>query len=157
MQSRDIELIAMVIVFIIAAVGIAVFIIIPWGSQGGEISNSEFGINLTNYSNNKLPQTSTECLATYSIESSRVVFIYSDTCVYSNQMKPWVQQLEGQGYKFLWVNIKNSSAIQIVSTCLSNVLRFEGTPEFICPSNEKSVVGIFTSIGEMENFANACK
>jgi len=155
----DKELLMMVALFVIAAAGITIFFIIPQISPPEEISlpTGFLAINITNYSENQLPQSITECLFKYNIESNRVFFIYSDTCIYSNKMKLWVQQLETEGYKFLWIDIRNESAIQITSACLGSILKYEGTPEFICPIKEKSVSGTFSNIEEMKSFSDDCK
>ncbi|MEM2974174.1 MAG: hypothetical protein QW112_00905 [Candidatus Micrarchaeia archaeon] len=98
-----------------------------------------------------------KCLARYGLDSTQVFFIYSDTCSFSQKMKPWVTLLESSGYRFVWANIDDASAIQLVSSCLTGIVRFAGTPEFVCPANGKSASGAFGSISDLENFVKECR
>jgi hypothetical protein len=97
------------------------------------------------------------CLKLFGIESETVIYIYSDTCAFSAQMTPWVQELQNKGYKFFLANTKNIAAIDAVATCLSDVASMESTPEFVCPANGKSAVGTFSSAEDLKRFADACK
>ena len=153
----DKELLFFIGIFILAGAGIVVvFFILPSLQPGGDIpSNGSVTVNTSN--GGQQPMSMEECLANYGISSNQVFFIYSDRCIYSNEMKPLVQQLEKEGNRFVWVNVDNSSAIQITSTCLGGIFRYEGTPETICPSNKKGVVGSFSSLDELRGFVTDCK
>jgi hypothetical protein len=160
--GKDKDLLVFGAIFVIAVIGlIAIFVIfqieiIPSGASENVAVRAGQEIGVVTNENNSIEDINT-CLARYSLTNKNVFFIYSDTCTYSNEMKPWVQQLEGKGNSFVWVNTKNSSAMQIVTTCLSGILRYEGTPEFICPANEKSFTGAFSSINELEDFVINCR
>jgi len=156
-SSKDKDLLVFSAVFVIAVIGlIFIFVIIPSGVSENTAAQTEQEIGVITNGETLIEDINT-CLAKYTLTSRDIFFIYSDTCIYSNEMKPWVQQLESRGNSFVWVNTKNSSAMQIVTTCLAGVLKYEGTPEFICPANEKSFTGAFSSINELENFANNCR
>jgi hypothetical protein len=155
-KGPDKELLMMIALFIVAAAGITIFFIIPQISPVALGEDKSPSINLTSPPESGA-QNITECLANYNIESNIVFFIYSDTCTYSNQMKPFVQQLETEGYKFLWIDAKNGSEIQKISACLGDVLEYTGTPEFICPIKEMSISGAFSNMEEMKSFADDCK
>jgi hypothetical protein len=71
-------------------------------------------------------------------------------------MKPLVQQLEGEGYKFLWAESSNKSALQIATSCLQGIAQMKYIPEFACISSKGDHVGEFGSIDEMRAFADAC-
>jgi len=160
--SKDKDLLIFSAVFVIAVVGfIVIFVvfqieIIPSGASENVTVQTGQNIGVVTNGDNTTEDINA-CLARYSWTGKEVFFIYSDTCTYSNEMKPWVQQLEERGNSFVWVNTKNISAMQIVTTCLSRILRYEGTPEFICPANERSFTGAFSSINELEDFVSNCK
>jgi thiol-disulfide isomerase/thioredoxin len=153
----DKELMFFIGIFILAGAGIVVvFYILPSLQPGENIpGNGSVTVNTSN--GGQQPMSMEECLANYGISSNQVFFIYSDSCVYSMEMKPLVQQLENEGNRFVWVNVDNSSAIQITSTCLGGIFRYEGTPETICPSNKKGVIGSFSSLDELRAFVADCK
>jgi len=156
--DRDKELLFFIGIFVVAAIAImGVFILPSLSEPDKSLSVMEGDIINVESSQNSIPLDLSSCLANYGISKDTVFFIYSDTCYYSKNMIPWVQQMESEGYKFLWADTTNASAIQIASTCLSGILRYEGTPEFICPSNGNSRVGAFSSLSELEGFANNCK
>jgi len=153
----DKELLFFIGIFILAGAGIVVvFYVLPGLQPGGDIpGNGSVTVNTSN--GGQQPMGMEECLANYGISSNQVFFIYSDKCIYSLEMKPMVQQLENEGNRFVWVNVDNSSAIQITSTCLGGIFRYEGTPETICPSNKADWVGIFASMDELRAFVADCK
>jgi len=153
----DKELLFFIGMFVLAGAGIVVvFFILPSLQPRGDIlSNGSVTVNTSN--GGQQPMSMEECLENYGISNDQVFFIYSDKCIYSMEMKPMVQQLENEGSRFVWVNVDNSSAIQITSTCLGGIFRYEGTPETICPSNKKGVIGSFSSMDELRAFVADCK
>ncbi|MFH1447542.1 MAG: hypothetical protein ABIG39_01655 [Candidatus Micrarchaeota archaeon] len=97
------------------------------------------------------------CLGNYSISLDTVAFYYSDTCPHCARMKPWVTELEGQGYKFFWVNYQNQTNMQIATDCLSTILQFGGgVPQFACPANGEWHIGAFAEEDELLKFASDC-
>ena len=95
------------------------------------------------------------CLAKYGLEG--VVFIHADWCPHCQKMKPWVQQLQSEGYKAVMANSDDKTTLGYVSECLSGVAQMKYIPEFVCPANKEDHVGEFTSIDEMRAFFDRCK
>lgn len=96
-----------------------------------------------------------ECLASFGITKDTIIFIYSDKCPYSNQMKPIVENLSGK-YKFYWADAESANTIKLVSSCLYEIASFTGTPEFVCPANGKNLMGAVSG-SELETFSSNCK
>jgi len=157
--GREKDLMIFGIILVISAIGIAGFILLQQMNpeSPGAIPENQTIEGIFVIEGNGLSDDVGACLENYSINASQIFFIYSDTCTYSNEMKPLVQDLEKKGYKVVWANVKNATIMQIASTCLSEIMRYEGTPEFICPSTNTSVTGAFASADELENFAGGCK
>ncbi|CEG12349.1 membrane hypothetical protein [groundwater metagenome] len=101
----------------------------------------------------------TSCLMKYNISEDAVAFYHTDWCPHCQKMKPLVQNLTNQGYKFLSVEAeKEPENVKIVNDCFSNVFNTkQGYPQFGCAANGKSKVGEFMSIEDMQKFADECK
>lgn len=97
------------------------------------------------------------CLAKNGLSMGTIAFYHSETCPHCAKMKPWIQELEAQGYKFYWVEGSNSTAMTVARDCYSTILKFnDGVPQFACPSNGKWQLGEFLSKDEMTKFASDC-
>lgn len=119
---------------------------------GGEINTTINSTNQTGNSsvNNTGNTPGNQC------SPNVVYFIHADWCPHCQKMKPWVQQLEGEGYEFFWAESSNTSAIQIATSCLQGIAKMQYIPEFVCISNRGDHVGEFASIDEMRAFADEC-
>ncbi len=100
-----------------------------------------------------------ECLNKYNITSDTVIFYHTDWCPHCKKMKPWVQNLTDEGYKFFWVEAeKEPDKVKIVKECASKEINiYGGIPQFGCVANGESHLGEFMSIEDMRNFAEKCK
>ncbi len=98
------------------------------------------------------------CLEGYGIDKGAVIFYHTDWCPHCQKMKPWVQNLTDEGYKFFSVEAeKEPNKVKIVKECASKEINTGGgIPQFGCPANGKSHIGEFTSIADMKNFAEEC-
>jgi hypothetical protein len=85
---------------------------------------------------------------------STVIFVYSNSCPYCNQMKPLIKELEGEGYKFYWAESSDSEAKEIVSGCFSGLLGGY-VPQFICPATGTEKTGAMSK-GDLKKFADNC-
>ncbi|MEM3455516.1 MAG: thioredoxin family protein [Candidatus Micrarchaeia archaeon] len=89
-------------------------------------------------------------------EVNKVYFIYADWCPHCQKMKPWVTQLENEGYLFVRIDSQNQDAVNLARECLNGIAQLKYIPEFACPSNKQSHVGEFASIEEMKRFVSSC-
>jgi hypothetical protein len=99
------------------------------------------------------------CLADEGLTLGTVAFYYSSTCPYCTNMKPWVRNLEGKGYSFLWAQADSADPanMTIAYDCYSTILQFgQGVPQFACPANGAWQIGAFSSEEAMEKFAQDC-
>jgi len=113
-------------------------------------STNESNSNSSNSELNSSPSNENSC------KTNQVYFIYADWCPHCQKMKPWVQQLEQQGYYFTKINSEDSNALSQAVECLKGIVEFKYIPTFVCISNKQSHVGEFSSIEEMKAFASAC-
>jgi len=90
----------------------------------------------------------------FSEDLSTVLFVYSNTCPYCNQMKPIVKELEDEGYGFYWAEGSDSSAMGVISTCFSDLIGGY-VPQFICPSNGQEQTGAMDK-ADLKKFADDC-
>jgi thiol-disulfide isomerase/thioredoxin len=97
------------------------------------------------------------CLQKNNVSLSTVAFYHANWCPHCANMKPWVQELEEQGYKFFWVEESDTVNITIAKDCLSGIIGFnDGIPQFACPSNGEKHMGEFVTKDDMLNFVKAC-
>jgi len=95
-----------------------------------------------------------DCMEQLGEDPYQVVFYHSNSCPHCKAMKPIVQELEAQGYKFLWAESSDASSMQVISSCFREVLSGY-VPEFICPSSGETHIGGMSS-EELAAFADAC-
>ncbi|MCX8202493.1 MAG: hypothetical protein N3G74_01665 [Candidatus Micrarchaeota archaeon] len=106
---------------------------------------------VVNYSAGK---TMSECLAQIGI-SENLVYIYSDTCVYSQRNTPWIREINPEkGVRM--INIENAEQLIKFMNCMPK-FELEGTPTYICIPNSKVHVGSFDSKSELMLFAENCR
>lgn len=87
-------------------------------------------------------------------EPGTVVFVYSNSCPYCNNMKPIINELENEGYKFYWAESSDSESRAIVSDCFSDLLGGY-VPQFICPKMGVEKTGAMSK-DELKGFADSC-
>ncbi|MFH1286123.1 MAG: hypothetical protein ABIH99_06100 [Candidatus Micrarchaeota archaeon] len=99
-----------------------------------------------------------ECLASYSIPSSSLIFLYHPSCPHCKEMEIFASALEREGYEFTHIDITERAQLDTAEICLSSVFQFgAGVPQFACANNEQMHLGTFASKEEMRAFADACK
>ncbi len=125
--------------------------------QGNTLDGDNFGTDYGIYLKSNIKTI--ECLNKYHITTDTVIFYHTDWCPHCQKMKPWVQNLTDEGYKFFSVEAeKEPNKVKIVKECASKEINTGGgIPQFGCPSNGELHVGEFSSISDMENFAKKCK
>ena len=84
-----------------------------------------------------------ECAEPYGIEPDAVVFYYSDSCGFCNMMKPALEKLEGEGYKFYRADVANADDMEIVGKCFSDYISPGSTPQFLCMKSGVAYGGAF--------------
>lgn len=148
---------AVVLALMVVSLAVIVIFIAPDLIGGGAVTPgnaSEFGVNIISAGTSA---GMAECLSNNGISLNTLVYVYSDTCSYSQANTPWVMDLISQGYSVFLVNTANVSAMNIVSSCLGGVAQLTGTPEFICPTKRETRVDAFSSEVDLKDFADSCK
>ncbi len=84
-----------------------------------------------------------ECIEPYGISSDTIIFYYSNQCGWCAKMKPGVEDLEKEGYKFHWVEGSDTEALELIDNCIRDYMTSGGVPQFICPKTEEMYVGAF--------------
>lgn len=87
-------------------------------------------------------------------DPSTVVFVYSNSCPYCNNMKPLIRELEDVGYKFYWAEGSDSEAREVINNCFSDLIGGY-VPQFICPATGKEQTGAMSK-AELKAFADSC-
>jgi len=114
-----------------------------------------FNITLKNISS---AASKKDCISKYNLSSETVFFYHADWCPHCKKMIPWVQGLQDKGYKFLFAEVSNASAMNILKDCMSDVLQLGGgVPQFGCSSNGQMHIGEFRSTDDMKKFADDCR
>lgn len=127
-------------------------------NTGKYILNSSKNINSSNHENSNIETNtskSNENVKTF-CELNKVYFIYADWCPHCQKMKPWVAQLESEGYMFVKIDSQNQESVNLAKECLTGIAQLRYIPEFVCIANKKNHVGEFASIDEMKAFVSAC-
>jgi len=117
------------------------------GTTGNGAVAPESGANTSAVESNTSAQQESSC------KQNSVYFIYADWCPHCQKMKPWVTDLESQGYKFVKTSSDN---VDSVRGCLAGIGQMQYIPEFVCISNKQDHVGEFTDENAMKAFADAC-
>ena len=90
----------------------------------------------------------------FSEDPSTVVFVYSNSCPYCNNMKPIINELENEGYNFYWAESSDTEAREVVNSCFAELLGGY-VPQFICPATGKEQTGAMSK-EELKKFADDC-
>ncbi len=83
------------------------------------------------------------CVEPYGITSDTIIFYYSNSCGWCTKMKPGVELLEKEGYKFKWIEAGNTGSLEIIDNCIQSHMTSGGVPQFICPKTDEIYVGAF--------------
>ncbi|MEM3408407.1 MAG: thioredoxin domain-containing protein [Candidatus Micrarchaeia archaeon] len=161
----------------IFAVFLILGILITSGCIGNQIQTNsliqpnqimgKYVLNSSDGNNNSINSTSANSTSNFkttqeletiktNCEVNKVYFIYADWCPHCQKMKPWVTQLEKEGYLFIRIDSQNRDAVNLARECLTGIAQLKYIPEFVCPSNKQSHVGEFASIEEMKSFVSSC-
>ena len=97
---------------------------------------------------------SDECIAKYDITKDTVIFVYSDSCPHCQNMKPLIEELEGQGYNFYWATGSDAKSQELLSDCFADIMTGY-IPQFICPDGVEHTGGM--PIEDLKDFADKCK
>ena len=93
-----------------------------------------------------------ECAEPYGISSDTIIFYYSNSCGWCAKMKPGVEVLEEEGYKFHWV--EGSETSELIDDCIGDYMTSGGVPQFICPKTEEIYTGAFVDEnGDLDQLA----
>jgi len=102
------------------------------------------------------------CLSEMNISLDRVAFHYSDSCEACNKSYWRVDELEDEGYNFLWLNEDSTNMdVEAQMQCLAEFMSIpEGVPQYICVSTGE----IHTDTSkerykksDIEKFAKRCR
>ncbi len=87
-------------------------------------------------------KTVLECATEYEVEEE-IIFYYSDSCGWCAKMKPGVEELEKDGYKFKWIEASDSENSDVINNCIKEHMTSSGVPQFICVKTGEIHVGAF--------------
>jgi parvulin-like peptidyl-prolyl isomerase len=94
------------------------------------------------------------CIDNYGITGDTIIFYHADWCPHCTKMMPIVEDLEDEGYNFLWAETSSRESSVIVE-CFSDVIQ-GGIPEFICAGTNEYRLGEMSK-SQLRNFADKCK
>ncbi len=103
-----------------------------------------------------------DCAKTFDVSQDAVVFYHADYCGWCNKMKPGVEQLEQEGYKFHSIEQSETEKMQLIETCFRKHMTSGGVPQFICVKNGNIKSGAFVDaeknldVDIMRNWVDAC-
>jgi len=120
-------------------------------------SKSDINIYLNEKSEVSLTGAATsknECIQKYGINDNAVIFYHADWCPHCNNMKTIVQELENQGFNFVWAETEDNQAMNMIKDCFSDVIG-KGVPEFICAGSKKVKMGEISE-SKLKEFAENC-
>jgi len=95
-----------------------------------------------------------ECVEPYGITSDTIIFYYSNSCSWCTKMKPGVELLEKEGYKFKWIEGGDTASLELIDNCIQSHMTSGGVPQFICPRTDEIHVGAFADAnGDLDQVA----
>lgn len=97
---------------------------------------------------------SDECIAKYDITKDTVIFVYSDSCPHCTNMKPLIEELEGQGYNFYRATGSDAKSQELLSDCFADIMTGY-VPQFICPDGTEHTGEM--PIEDLKDFADKCR
>jgi parvulin-like peptidyl-prolyl isomerase len=104
---------------------------------------------------NSTQETSGACYDGYNITANTVIFYHASWCPHCQTMMPIVEELESEGYKFLWVETSSGENTEAIDACFSDVIQ-GGVPEFICAGTKEYKLGSMSK-ENLKGFADKCK
>jgi hypothetical protein len=90
------------------------------------------------------PNAFVECAADFDVSADSIVYYYSDTCPWCNMMKPGIEQLEDEGYNFVWSDSTSAEDNIMINQCFNNYMG-GGVPQFICLNKNEIKTGAFAT------------
>jgi len=95
-----------------------------------------------------------ECVEQYNVTEDTIIFYYSNSCGWCSKMKPGVEALEEEGYKFKWIEGSDEEGSELIDNCIKNHMTSGGVPQFICSKTDEIHVGAFADEnGELDQIA----
>ena len=85
-----------------------------------------------------------ECVEPYGLTQDTIIFYYSNSCGWCSKMKPGVEALEKEGYKFYWIEGSDAETSGLIDDCVRSYMTSGGVPQFICPKTNEIHVGAFS-------------
>lgn len=95
------------------------------------------------------------CINKYGITKDTIIFYHADWCPHCANMKPVVQELEKEGYRFHWAETSTGEGVDIVNDCLKDSIQ-GGVPEFICADTGEYKMGAISK-SALKAFAESCR
>lgn len=77
------------------------------------------------------------------LDADTVIFYYSTGCPWCQKMKPGVEDLQKEGYKFYMAEGSDPEAAELIDNCVSEYMTSGGVPQFICLKNGEIHTGAF--------------
>ena len=102
-----------------------------------------------------LKEETETCYTDYDISSDTVIFYHTEWCPHCNNMMPIIEELEDEGYHFLWVEANSGENTAVIDDCFTDVIQ-GGVPEFICAATKEFDLGEMSK-KELKDFADNCK
>ncbi len=121
-----------------------------------KISSSVVVNNIINSNERGIKIDDLYCSMNYDVTPDTVIFYHASWCGHCNNMKPWIAQLEAEGYNVHHAEYTDSSAMQVVNNCMPQITN-DGFPHFGCTSNGKTHLGEFSSLAAMRTFSDECR
>lgn len=66
------------------------------------------------------------------LDADTMIFYYSNGCPWCQKMKPGVEALQKEGYKFYMAEGSDPEAAEMISSCIQDYMTSGGVPQFIC-------------------------
>lgn len=93
------------------------------------------------------------CAQKNKIDESSIIFVYTDSCTFCQNMKPIVQDLS-KDYSFEMVNAMESESQKLLKSCFEELVT-GSIPQVICPKYGTQKTGALNK-EELTEFANSC-
>jgi thiol-disulfide isomerase/thioredoxin len=77
------------------------------------------------------------------LDAETVIFYYSTGCPWCTKMKPGVENLEKEGYKFYSAEGSEPEAAEMIENCIQEYMTSGGVPQFICLKTGEIKTGAF--------------
>jgi len=99
-------------------------------------------------------QVKNECIQKYGLTDKTVIFYHASWCPHCKNMVPIIEDLEEEGYSFIWVEVDDKESMAIIDDCFSDVVG-QGVPEFICAGSKEVKMGEISK-SALKKFAESC-